>query len=153
MELNHVNWLLIALVPIVLGVIWYNPHLPWNVRSYKKLKWFHWPWFYIISAGFTYGYMNLIIHQLGFYEIFFTDIMKGVPGTQEIVDEFMKKYGDKHRHFGHGVMHGILNAVLLGIPFLWFTLFFSGKSDRFWNHFIYILFTSALVGGLISEFV
>jgi len=102
----------------------------------------------------VYGYINLIIHQMGFYELFFTDIMKGSKDAESIVQEFMSQYGRKHRHFGHGVFHGIINAFVFALPFLGINAILEKKNKKYLIlHLSYWLFTSAIIGGLISQFV
>ena len=91
---------------------------------------------------------------MGFYELFFTDIMTGKEGAQEIVDEFLGKYGDKHRHFGHGVFHGAINAFVFALPFVALHAILENKTFKYvMLHFLYWLVTSMVIGGLISEFV
>lgn len=98
--------------------------------------------------------MNLIIHQLGFYELFFTDIMMGSEEAKQITSEFHCKYGRKHRHFGHGVLHGGLNAFFLPLPMIGFFALLGAKKMKFVGlHFSNWLVTSMIICGLISEFV
>jgi len=109
---------------------------------------------FILSIGFVYGYMNMIIHQLGFYELFFTDIMLGKSGAQELVSDFMSEYGEKHRHFGHGLLHGTINAFLFALPIIaLFTILENETFKYLLFHFLYWLVTSLIIGGLISVFV
>jgi len=51
---------------------------------------------FLLSFTLVYGYINLIIHQMGFYELFFTDIMKGSEEAKLITQDFLSKYGQKH---------------------------------------------------------
>lgn len=91
---------------------------------------------------------------MGFYELFFTDIMKGSAEAESIVQEFMSQYGQKHRHFGHGVFHGVINAFVFALPFVGISTILDKKNKKYFiHHFSYWLITSALIGGLISEFV
>lgn len=91
---------------------------------------------------------------MGFYELFFTDIMKGSEEAKAITSEFLSKYGQKHRHFGHGVFHGAINAVVFALPFIGFFALLEKRSAKFYGlHLGYWLVTSMLIGGLISEFV
>lgn len=101
-----------------------------------------------------YGYINLIIHQLGFYELFFTDIMKGSSEAKQIVSTFLAEYGNKHRHFGHGVLHGALNTIIIALPFVFAQSILDSRNIKYIMHHVsYWLVTSMIVGGLISQFV
>jgi len=147
-------------VPLLTAHFWYGPNnkiaprfgieslIPEGLSIMRLII------FFILSFALVYGYINLIIHQMGFYELFFTDIMKGSLEAQTIVDEFLSKYGDKHRHFGHGVFHGAINAFVFALPILGIHALMENKSFRYVAyHFSYWLVTSIIMGGLISEFV
>jgi len=158
MDINYTAFFLIAFVPLILGYFWYNPKRPNIIRvgisgieNFTILKKI---FFFLASLSIIYVYMNLVIHQLGFYELFFTDIMLGSESAQQIVDEFMALYGGKHRHLGHGLLHGALNAVLLWIPVIGSYCIMTNKSWlHFKVHFIYALGTTVIVSGLIAAFV
>ena len=91
---------------------------------------------------------------MGFYELFFTDIMQGNQESQKIVDDFLARFGQKHRHFGHGVFHGIINAFVFALPFISISAVLDQKSKKYIiHHFSYWLITSAIIGGCISAFV
>jgi len=161
MNLNYTAFFFISFIPLIFAALWYHPNSPvrkkwgeeelinpFHVSLLKKI------FAFILSVGFVYGYMNLIIHQLGFYELFFTDIMKGSTEAKEVVDKFLAEYGEKHRHFGHGVLHGALNACAFPLPIISLQAILQDKSIRFvYLHFGYWLVMSMLVGGLISAFI
>lgn len=80
--------------------------------------------------------------------------MKGSEEAELIVNNFMAQYGEKHRHFGHGVFHGVINAFVFALPFVGIHTILNRKSKKFLLYnFSYWLVTSAIIGGLISEFV
>ncbi len=160
MDLNYLAFGLIAFVPLIIACIWYQPEwsfLRWSGINHKKpseLSFLQMLWCFIMSFALVFGYINLIIHQMGFYELFFTDIMKGSMEAQHIVDDFLGKYGDKHRHFGHGFFHGAINAFVFALPFISIQAILNEKNYKtVIFHFGYWLITSAVIGGLISEFV
>lgn len=160
MNLNYIAFFLISFVPLIIGFYWYHPKSiisKWSGQTFQKLSrvsLIQILVLFILSIGFVYGYMNLIIHQLGFYELFFTDIMLGSEEAEIIVKEFLSSYGDKHRHFGHGVLHGVINACLFSLPFISAIAILDKKGRKYIiHHFSYWLITSALIGGLISAFV
>jgi len=135
----------IAIIPVMLYVLWYRP---------KKKAISFWILGYICSLSFTYVYMILIVQQVGVYELFFTDIMRGSETAQETVDDFMAIYGRKHRHFGHGVFHGVINAVAVGLPFiLFFGSFHRFSRKTILKHLVYFIVTSAIIGGCLAQWV
>jgi len=146
---------------LLIGRFWYHSD-SWILRKFKvtseigyiHLKWHQWLLAFLMSGLLVYGYMNLVIHQMGFYELFFTDIMMGKEASKLIVEEFLGKYGQKHRSFGHGVFHGAINAVVFCLPFVVMHTFLDKKESSVMKvHFTYWLVTSMIIGGLISEFV
>jgi len=159
MNINYPVVALISLLPIIIGYFWYNPkwrlfksavhHTDFSNISITKLI-----ILYILSVTIVYGYMNLIIHQMGFYELFFTDIMMGSEEAKQITQDFLSKYGNKHRHFGHGIFHGAINAFVFALPFIGSYAIINNKNKSFvLYHFGYWFITSLIIGGLISEFV
>lgn len=160
MNLNYLAFFLISFLPLIIGYFWYHPDYAiskWSGEEYQfgnRLSPFKIFVLFVLSFTLVYGYINLIIHQMGFYELFFTDIMKGSEESELIVQEFLAKYGDKHRHFGHGVFHGIINAFVFALPFIGCFAILEGRSRKFvMHHLSYWIVTSAIIGGLISEFV
>ncbi|MFK7755981.1 MAG: hypothetical protein AB8B53_03495 [Flavobacteriales bacterium] len=160
MNLNYPAFFLIAFIPLIIGMYWYHPKS--FISKYSKVKFVNIKELgfirilalLLLSLTLVYGYINLVIHQMGFYELFFTDIILGNEESEIIVNEFLNKYGDKHRHFGHGVFHGIINAFILALPFIGIiTILEKKEKPYFIHHFSYWLVTSAIVGGCISEFV
>jgi len=161
MDLNYIAFFLIAFIPLIIAYLWYHPNSfiskKFAIASYEnginfslgKLI-----WAFLLSFTLVYGYMNLVIHQMGFYELFFTDIMQGKVESKKVVDDFLSKYGNKHRHFGHGVFHGVINAFVFALPFIGFFALLENKLARFYYlHLGYWLITSAIIGGLIAAFV
>lgn len=160
MNLNYLAFFLISFVPLLIGAFWYHPNsiirrkFGFDNNSSFQFGIGKLVLMFLLSFTLVYGYINLIIHQMGFYELFFTDIMKGSSEAEAIVSEFLSKYGDKHRHFGHGIFHGAINAFVFFLPFIGFITLIESRDKKYLLfHFTYCLITSVLIGGLISEFV
>ena len=83
MNLNYTAFFLIAFVPLLIGWLWYHPNswmMKWSkmeLENPSKLGFGQVLMLFVLSFGLVYGYINLVVHQLGFYELFFTDIMLG----------------------------------------------------------------------------
>ncbi len=162
MKLNYFAMCLIAWTPLLIAYVWYRPD---SLIRRKFGPSVHQVWFngigipkllvaYLGSLLLTYGFMNLVIHQLGFYELFFTDIMTGSETAKIIVEDFLAKYGDKHRHAGHGLLHGFINAFCFALPVLIWNSFMESKPIKeLIFHFSYWLITSMIVCAFISAFV
>jgi len=160
MNLNYLSFFLISFLPLLIGYYWYSPNSfisKWSGEKFnspRQLSVSKLVLYFVLNLAFVYGYMNLIIHQMGFYELFFTDIMKGSAEAKQITEEFLSVYGSKHRHFGHGVFHGVINAFVIALPFIGIHALLENRQFKYMiHHFMYWLVTSAIVGGLISQFV
>ncbi len=160
MDLNYLAFSLISFIPLFIGFFWYHPKskiIKWSGEVFinpKELSILQIVMLFILSLTLVYGYINLIIHQMGFYELFFTDIVTGNKEAEKIVNEFLGKYGDKHRHLGHGIFHGIINAFVFALPFVGIHAILEKRNLKYvLVHFLYWLTTSIVIGGLISEFV
>jgi len=160
MNLDYLAFFLIAFIPLIIGWYWYHPNS--FISKYSKIEFINFKalgitkilMLFILSFTLVYGYINLIIHQMGFYELFFTDIMMGNKASELVVQEFLGEYGDKHRHFGHGVFHGVINAFVFALPFVAISAILDQRDKKYIiHHFSYWLITSAIIGGFISEFV
>ncbi len=160
MNLNYFAFAIISLVPLMLSYFWYSENSLFKnifkieLNSLPSLSLKYFLLYYFMGVTMVYGYMNLVIHQLGFYELFFTDIMLGNEESKQVVNEFLSKYGTKHRHFFHGVFHGGIIAFGFCLPMLVMLKILGEISmKRMFFHFTYLLVTSLIIGGLISAFI
>lgn len=161
MHLNHLAHALIAFVPFLLAWLWYRPQNPlvkWATQNGApmtiRVSILQLILLYALSAALVFVYINLIIHQVGFYELFFTDIMRGNEESKRIAEEFLAIYGQKYRHLGHGLFHGLIDAFALALPFLAFYAVVERVSlKRTLVHLGYWVLCSTLIGGLVAAFV
>ena len=158
LEINIIVFLLICFVPFLTGWIWYSEKSP--IRSNHEfpttfnLSWKQAIGVYVLLVLLIFGFMNIIIHQIGFIELFFVDMMEGDRQAIALVEELMREHGNKHRHLGHGLYHGGINAVAFALPFIVFSALIEERGIRFiLYHFSYWFITCILVGGFIGAFV
>jgi len=153
----------IALVPLVLGSIYYNPKvlgnawmsaagisMPESRPSPMEMLKIYLPvyLFSLIFCGMVL--LSTCIHQMGAYGMIGGDEANALPSFAG----FMADYGLAFRTFKHGALHG----SFLGLAA---TLFLVGTSALFeqktWKYiFIHLGFNvlcSAIMGGLICQFV
>jgi len=73
MNLNYTAFFLISFIPLIIAAIWYNPKSPivkWaGIEGLSGLKWGQGLIAFLLSFTLVYGYINLVIHQMGFYEL------------------------------------------------------------------------------------
>lgn len=154
----------VALVPLLIGMIWYNPKVlgtAWmescgfteekmqNVD--KSGMWKTFVLVYIFSLLACMVYWQLCIHQVGAY-----GMIGGGPNADTLpsFQAFMNDYGTAFRTFKHGMLHG-------GMASFFMSLFMVGTGALFemrsWKYILihvgYFTICGILMGGLICQFL
>ena len=156
---------LIAIVPMIIGAIYYNPAVmgtAWmkasgiskeQAQSGNMLKIFGFA--YVFSLMSTMILYSLVVHQasvsslLSFVEGF------GEAGTevQVVYEDFMNKYGTLHRTFGHGALHGVFSTLFFVWPIIGIVALFERKGWQYTGiHTLYWVISLGLMGGLLCQF-
>ena len=166
---NYYVIFLAALIPLVIGSIWYNPKVfgtVWmrssglseeeassgNMALIFGLCYV----FSVILGGFLMGFT---IHQSSITGLFATqpDFIDGSnQAMQNIVNAVSGdgEFAQLHRSFGHGVVHGIIGSILVALPIISIISLFERRGWKYTLvHFGYWLITMALMGGVICEFL
>jgi hypothetical protein len=158
-----INWLAVivaALVPTVVGFIWYNPRVFGNTwmkaadMTDEKVKGGNMP--LIFGLSFVFSLMlamvmnNFAIHQMNVPGIFQNEL--GDPNSEgsKFVAEFMAKYGTNFRTFSHGAVHGTIAGLFFALPVLATNAMFERKGFKYIavNGGYWIL-TLALMGAIV----
>ncbi len=156
MEINIYALLAAAIIPIVLGFVWYNPKTfgdAWMRESgvtEEKLKTGNMPVIFIVSFILSFLLSFFIqfitIHQTGALGMIGGDLTKALPSYTS----FMTDYGDAFRTFKHGALHGTMAGVLFVLPVIAINGLFERKSWKyifinagFWTTCL------AIMGGII----
>lgn len=155
MKFNILAILVAALVPMVLGFIWYGPLLfqkAWMQASgvtEEKIKATNMPVVLgislvlaVILAFFT---QFLVVHEMG---------VVGMTEGQiegETAQAFLNEWGGKYRSFKHGFIHGAFAGIMFVFPVMATNGMFERKSWKliFINSGYWIL-TLAIMGAIIS---
>lgn len=154
-----------ALIPMIVGFIWYHPKLfgtAWmNLAGLteEKMNKANMPLIFILSyvLAFMMGLaiLSIVIHQGHVFSVLASTPGFRVAGSpvQTMLDGFMKDYGQNFRTFKHGVLHGVIFSVLFVLPMIATGSMFERKSAKYiFINWGYWLVTIALMGGLISQF-
>lgn len=165
MKFNFLITAIAALIPLVVGAIWYNPKVlgtAWmkannfssDYKSKNKMG-------VIMLVSLLFNFFiavvltQLVIHQFGFFSTLMTDPTWNEVGseTYKFGQQFMEKFGSNHRTFGHGALHGAFNAIFLVLPIVGTHALYESKSYKYvLIHFGYWLINFALMGGVICQF-
>lgn len=162
MNLNFPIMLAAALVPLILGFIWYNPKVFGNawmkaagvtMDDGKKMNMplvFGLTYLFSFFIAFTMGF--LVIHQWHFYSILMNEPGMNDPNSEigKFIAGFMEKYGHNFRTFKHGALHGTMSGIFLAMPVISINALFERKGFKYVaiNSGFWIL-CFLLMGGII----
>ncbi len=167
MNINFLAVLVAALVPMVMGFIWYNPKVLGNAwmqaagLNEEKMKGANMAVIFIVSfilsfllAFFT---QSLVIHQFHIGAAFF-DYRDHIedPSTPEgaLFKQVMDLVGSGHRTFGHGAFHGVLSGLFLVTPIIATGAMFERKSFKYIAiNCGYWIICLAIMGGIVCGWV
>ncbi len=164
MEMNFYIFFLAALVPLVIGFVWYGPlfgnawmkELGFTKESLAdKNMVLTLILSYVFSLFLAMFLLPATIHQMGVYST-----LAGEPGFAESTGEaftyfqdFLSNYGDRFRSFKHGAFHGVLSGLFLALPVIAIIAMFERKSLKYVAiNAGYWIVTLAVMGGLICQF-
>lgn len=165
----QINWyffFITALFPIILGAIYYNPKVmgkAWlsaagltqeevmqgNMTRTLLLS-------YLFGLFLSYILFIFSVHQSSMYQLFLHEIMasKATPEVNSMISEFMNNYGDKHRTFGHGVLHGMEVCLLMSLSLIGISALHERKSMKYIGiHTFFWVICGGLMGGVLCAFV
>lgn len=134
MELNFIAILVAALVPLVLGFIWYNPKFLGTVwmkesgMTEEKMKGGNMAVIFgislLLSILLAFFAQFLVIHQMGALGMIGGDPTTALP----TYEAFMADYGSAFRTFKHGALHGFMAGLFFVFPIMATNGLFERKS-------------------------
>ncbi len=163
MEFNLVTTAVAALMPLVMGFIWYGPMLFKN--AWMKEVGFNddsmkganmaliFGLSYVLSFLMAFILQTVVIHQFGVS----STLMKSGESALSGVDlayfqDFMTTYGDRFRTFGHGALHGTMVGLFIALPIMGTNAMFERKSFKYVLINVgYWTITLALMGGILCQ--
>lgn len=155
-----------ALVPMVVGFIWYNPKVlgtAWmkaagvnpdaakgaNMALIFALT-------YLFSLFIAFMLSAMVIHQFHILSIFANEPTASDPNSEigMMLKGFMDKYGSNFRTFKHGAFHGVLAGLFFAMPVIAINAMFERKGFKYVAiNAGYFIVTLALMGGVICQWV
>jgi hypothetical protein len=166
MYTNYLVNLGAALVPLVVGMIWFHPKIfgtAWRQASGtspEKMKGANMPLIFALTYIGSYfiakSLGGIVIHQHGVY-----GMLAGVPEMKDKSSELSKhvqylmdNYGSNYRTFKHGAYHGFWTGVYFILPiFGILTLFERRNVMYFVIHSVYWIICLTLMGGIVCTFM
>lgn len=164
METNFTIVLSTALIPLLVGFIWYHPAVFGKVWMQvagitdEQIK--------SSNMGLIFGFCilfslmlstmmpPLVIHQSGLVSMMMGQ--PGIPDNPMSNPDFkmmFEKYGHNYRTFKHGVFHGVLSALFFALPIVGINALFERRGAKYiFLHAGYWIITLALMGGIVCQF-
>lgn len=154
-----------ALVPLIIGFVWYNPSVfgkAWmheTGMTEEKAKGANMALIfgltYLFSVFVAFCLMMLTIHQIHVGSIFAGDPSAKDPNSEvgRFLADFFAKYGNNFRTFKHGAFHGTIAGILIALPVIGVNALFERRSFKYIAiNAGYWIVSFALMGGLICAF-
>lgn len=154
MELNFLAIVVAAIVPLIVGAIWYNPKVfgtTWMKASgmtEEKMKGANMGVIFgitlVLSVLLAFSVNGMVIHQVAASQLAFTN-----PDA-ESYKAFMEEFGNMHRNYGHGALHGAIGALFFVLPVLGINALFERKG---WKYILvnvgFWVVTLAIMGSIL----
>ena len=160
--MNLIALLVAALVPLLIGFIWYNPKVFGNAwmkaadMSEEKMQGANMGLIFGLSFVFSFLAASALyfasVHQAHLFSILINEPGINDPNSEISVwlTGFMDKYGNNFRTFQHGLFHGTLTGFVLALPVLGVNALFERKGFKYIaiNAGFWIV-CFALMGGIV----
>lgn len=154
-----------ALIPLIVGFVWYNPKVLGNAwmnaagLTEEKLKGANMGLVFFLTYVFSclvgFALISITIHQLGFQSTLMDEEGFGKEGSELMTyfADFVSKYGNNYRTFKHGALHGTIAGIFIALPILAINALFERKSWKYiWINAGYWIISVMLMGGVICQF-
>lgn len=165
MSINYPILFAVALIPMVVGFIWYNEKVfgkAWQAASGTTDEQIQSGNMAII-LGLSYVFslmlamilVSLTIHQFQVNSLFGSDPDFGQAGAESTIflEDFFARFGDKHRTWSHGAVHGGFMAVFFALPLIAINSLFERRGWKYiLIHFGYWFITLVAMGAIVCAF-
>jgi hypothetical protein len=153
-----------ALIPMVIGFIWYNPKVfgtawmkatgltPDSAKGMNMALVFGLT--FVFSFFLAFAMCSLSIHQFHLNSLFFKQPIND-PSTEAgaLYKTIMDTYGQSYRTFKHGAFHGVLAGIVLALPIIAINAMFERKGFKYIAiNAGYFIVCFALMAGVVCAF-
>jgi hypothetical protein len=165
MSPNFLVIALTALVPSVIGFIWYNPKVLGNAwmkasglteESLKGANMALIMGVSLVLSFFLAMSLNfMVIHQFSFYAVFQKELADGNVSAElaALIKSFEELGSGNFRTFKHGALHGTIAGLMVVLPVLGTNALFERKGFKYIAINVgYWTVTLAIMGGILCQF-
>ncbi len=162
MDINFLAVLVAALVPMIMGFIWYNPKVLGNAWmkaagvTEESMKGANMAVVFgvsfLMSFILAFFFQSMVIHQWHFGSMLFGTTFQD-PDTEigAMFKTIMDQYGTAYRTFKHGAFHGVLSGIFIVTPILTINSLFERKGFKYIAiNCGYWIITLMIMGGILS---
>lgn len=168
MEINIVVHLIAALVPMIIGFIWYDPKFLGNAwmtaagMTEEKVKTGNMPLIFglsfVLSMVLSFTYTMMMDHHFAF-QAFFRPVVEhglGVDPASPFGAELkglIDGYGERYSSWSHGFAHSFLVSIFVLIPIMGTNALFERRSFKYFLiNWGYWAITIAAMYMIIAQF-
>jgi hypothetical protein len=162
------NWWLIpiaALIPLILGNIWYHKKVFGNAwmasaeiseeraQSGNMVRIIGLTYLFSILAA--YMLTMLSVHQSGMIQLFLGDEMLNDANSEaaQLLASLMDNFGERHRTFGHGLIHGLEAGLFFGLSLIGINTLFERRPFKYaMIHIGFFMLCFGLIGGVLCAY-
>lgn len=163
--MNLLAILVAALVPLVVGFIWYNPKVFGNAWmkatgiTDDKMKQSNMLLIFgitfILSLLFAMAMQFMVIHQLHVTSLFFKQPIDDTSTEMgALYQNIMQKLGVSYRTFKHGALHGTISGFMVALPILGINALFERRGFKYIAINVgYWMLCMGIMGGIVSAWM
>lgn len=162
MPTNWYMFLLVGIIPLLIGSIYYNPKVvggAWmNVNGFsdEDLEGANMPLIfgacYLFSVMMAFILSSFVIHQGGVFSMMYPDILETGSSAQQEFNDLMSRYGEAQRGFKHGIVHGLMVTIFFVLPLIAINALFERRGWKYiFIHLGYWLICLTLMGGVLCQ--
>lgn len=166
MTFNWIAVIIAALVPTLVGFVWYHPKVMGNAwmkasgLTEESLKGANMAMIFgvslVLSILLAFNMNFVTIHQMHLFSL-----MADTPGVNDpnseagqFLNSLLERFSGNYRTFKHGALHGALSGVFFALPILGTSALFERKGFKYIAvNAGYWIITLALMGGVICGMV
>ena len=161
LNINFIAVLIAAVVPMVMGFIWYNPKVfgtAWMAASGmtpEKAKQSNMAVVFgvsfIMSLMLAFFMQPMVIHQFHLGSLFYKlPVEDATTPEGALYKQVMDLLGGSWRTFKHGALHGFIGGLFLALPLMCTNALFEGKGFKYiMINAGYWIVTMMIMGGII----
>lgn len=107
---------------------------------------------YFLGILLSFAVSSFAIHQPQVYQMMIPQVLEAGSAAETQFLDLMKTFGDQHRNFGHGALHGGIMAVFFVLPLLAINALFERRGWKYiFIHLGYWFICLALIGGVLCQ--